>query len=365
MDAVTLLLFAVGLGLLVLGAEALVRGASRLAAAVGISPLVIGLTVVGYATSSPELAVSLQAALSGQADIALGNVVGSNIFNVLFILGSAALLAPLVVAQQLVRLEVPLMIGASVLLLVLALNGQVGRLDGALLFAGAVAYTIFAIRKSRNESEQVIEEYAHEFGVSKPQGGRQVAVQIGLIIVGVGLLVLGSRWLVGGAVALATAFGLSELVIGLTIIAAGTGLPEAATSIIATVRGERDIAVGNAIGSSIFNILLVLGLTSLVAPGGIQVPLAVLTFDIPVMIGTALACFPIFFTGSTIARWEGALFLGYYLAYVVYLLMAATRHGSLPVFGAAMLFFVIPLTTVTLLVLLARAVRADRVGKSA
>src|SRR3989304_4666684 len=164
MDAVTLSLFALGLVLLVIGAEALVRGASQLAARIGVSPLVIGLTVVAYGTSTPELVVSVRSALSGQADIALGNVVGSNIFNVLFILGLSALITPLVVSQQLVRLDVPIMIGVSVLLLILGLDGRLARLDGILLFTGIVAYTLFAIRASRREGAEVVAEYAKEYG---------------------------------------------------------------------------------------------------------------------------------------------------------------------------------------------------------
>jgi cation:H+ antiporter len=358
-DALTLVLFAVGLVLLIVGAELLVRGASSLATAVGISPLVVGLTVVAFGTSSPELAVSTQASLAGQADLALGNVVGSNVFNVLFILGLSALIAPLVVSQQLVRLDVPLMIAASVLLLLLALDGTIGRLDGALLFAGIVAYTTFLIRQSRRESKAVQAEYDEAFGEhgSPRRGPLQMLLNLGLVVAGLALLVLGSRWLVDGAVAMATALGVSELVIGLTIVAAGTSLPEVATSILATVRGERDIAVGNVVGSSIYNILAILGAAAIVAPGGLPVAPSMLTFDIPVAIAVAVACLPIFFTGHLIARWEGALFLGYYVAYTLFLVLAATQHDALPAFSGAMLAFVLPLTAVTLVWLALRAWR--------
>jgi cation:H+ antiporter len=271
MDAGTLILFVLGLLLLVIGAEALVRGASQLAARSGVSPLVIGLTVVAYGTSTPELAVSVQSGLSGQADIALGNVVGSNIFNVLFILGVSAMITPLVVAQQLVRLDVPLMIGVSFLLAMLARDGRIDRLDGIALFAGIVAYTFFAIRQSRKESRRIKEEYAKEFGAGPSPAGGRVAFHVALIVLGLAALVLGSGWLVNGAVMLAKWWGLSELIIGLTIVAAGTSLPEVATSVIASMRGERDIAVGNVVGSNIFNILAVLGLSSLVAPNGVSV----------------------------------------------------------------------------------------------
>ncbi len=329
MSLAALGLFVLGLILLVAGAELLVRGASRLAARFGISALVIGLTVVAFGTSAPELAVSIKAGLAGQADIALGNVVGSNIFNVLFILGVAALIVPLVVSQQLVRIEVPLVIGVSVLLLVMALDGNISGFDGMLLFAGIVAYTVFTVRQSRKESAAVRVEYAQEFGD-------------------------GAHWLVEGAVAFARMFGVSELIIGLTIVAAGTSLPELATSVVAALRGERDIAVGNVIGSSLFNILAIVGIASMITPGGLAVAPTLIRFDIPVMIAVALACLPIFASGHLIARWEGALFLGYYAVYVLYLILAATQHAALPAFSAATLGLVLPLTAVTLIVLLVR-----------
>lgn len=357
MDLITALLFTAGLGALVLGAELLVRGASRLSAAVGISPLVIGLTVVAFGTSTPELVVSVRAALSGQADIALGNVVGSNIFNVLFILGLSALITPLVVSQQLVRLDVPIMIGVSVLLLILGLDGRLARLDGILLFSGIVAYTLFAIRESRREGAEVIAEYGKEYGGTAARGTRRILAQVACILIGLGLLVIGARWLVDGAVALAKALGVSELVVGLTIVAAGTSLPEVATSILAALRGERDIAVGNVVGSNIYNILAILGLSAILTPGGITVAPAAVSFDIPVMIAVTLACLPIFTTGHLIARWEGFLFVGYYAAYALYLVLASLEHDALPLFSATMIAYVLPLTAVTLLVLYVRAAR--------
>jgi len=351
-----ILLFVIGLGFLVLGAEALVRGASRLATAIGISPLVIGLTVVAFGTSSPELAVSIKSALSGQPNIALGNVVGSNIFNVLFILGLSALIVPLVVSQQLVRLDVPLMIALSVIVLILSLDENLSRTDGIMLVAGLVIYVWFLIYQSRRETIAVQEEYAKEFGTEKRARGNTIN-NIGLVLGGLALLVLGSRWLVDSAVSFAQYLGVSELVIGLTIIAAGTSLPEVVTSVIAAIRGERDIAVGNVVGSNIFNIMGVLGFASIVAPRGIEVSTAVIGFDIPVMIAVALACLPIFFTGGVISRQEGALLLGYYVVYTLYLILAASHHDALPVFSAVLLYFVIPLTVVTLIIVALREMR--------
>jgi cation:H+ antiporter len=348
-DLPTVVGFVAGGVLLVAGAELLVRGASRLALGLGISPLVIGLTVVAYGTSSPELAVSIGSAYGGAADVAMGNVVGSNIFNVLFILGLSALIAPLVVAQPLVRRDVPLMIATSVLVLLLALDGRIGRLDGLLLTVGTLAYTIFLIRQSRRDPPQVQAEYQEAFGRGRPHAPRW-AVNAGLAATGLALLVAGARWLVEAAVTMATLLGVSELVIGLTIVAAGTSLPEVATSVMASLRGERDIAVGNVVGSNIFNILAVLGLTGAVAPEGVRVPPGALTFDIPVMIAVAVATLPIFFSGYAIVRWEGAVFLAFYLVYMLYLVLDATEHAAFAPFSAAMTWFILPLTGLTLAV---------------
>jgi cation:H+ antiporter len=349
-----------GLVLLVVGAEFLVKGASKLAAAFGVSPLVIGLTIVAFGTSAPEMAVSVGAAWSGQADLALGNVVGSNIFNVLFILGLSALVAPLVVNQQLVRLDVPLMIVASVLALLFGMDGKISRIDGTILFGAIIVYTVFLIIQSRKETNFAVQaEYEQEYA-DKDSNGAQHFLRDGAYIVGgLVLLVLGSQWLVDSAIAIAQHFGVSELIIGLTIVAAGTSLPELATSVIASLRGERDIAVGNVVGSNIFNLLSVLGFSSIVAPDGIVVPQAAINFDIPVMIGVALACLPIFFTGYLISRWNGALFLFYYLAYTLYLIMVSLQHDALTTFITAMMFL-IPLTLLTLVILALRFHRMRR-----
>jgi cation:H+ antiporter len=343
----TTLTLLAGLALLIFGADLLVKGASRVAAGFGISPLVIGLTVVAFGTSSPEMAISVSSAWKGEADIAVGNVVGSNIFNVLFILGLSALITPLVVSKQLVKLDVPLMIGVSVLAFLLSMDGRIAFWEGGVLFAGVIGYCILAIRVGRasGETGEAIEGAGHWWK------------DIALIVVGLALLVLGSQWLVSAAITIAQAMGVSELVIGLTIVAAGTSMPEVATSVTAAIRGQRDIAVGNVVGSNIFNILAVLGLTAMVAPDGLPVSDAAIRFDYPVMMAVAVACLPIFFVGYTIQRWEGALFLGYYVAYTAYLILAATDHEALPVFSQAMMWFVVPLTVITLCVVLVREIR--------
>ena len=357
MSAMTFVYLIAGLVLLVAGAEVLVRGAAKLAAQFGIPPLVIGLTVVAFGTSAPETAVSVQAALNGSGDIAIGNVLGSNIANVLLILGMTSLVAPLIVSRQLIRLDVPIMIGASLVTYALAWDGALSRLDGALLFGAVIGYTSFLIVSSRRANANATEddEFAKEFGLDAAPKPYASLINAGLIIAGLALLVGGSHFLVEGAVSLARALGLSELVIGLTVIAVGTSLPELATSILAAVRGERDIAVGNIVGSNIFNLLCVLGLASLVSPSAIGVAANALAFDFPVMIAVALACLPIFFTGYCINRWEGLLFLAYYVAYTVYLVMVSTGRAFAETFGDALIGYAVPLTAITLLVIATRA----------
>ncbi len=354
------LLFLAGLLALVLGANLLVRGASKLALSFGISPLVVGLTIVAFGTSAPEVAVSVGAVLNGQTDIAIGNVVGSNIFNVLFILGVSALITPLVVNVQLIRQEVPIMIGASLLLLALGLDGRLGLLDSLLLMGLLVAYTVFLVLQSRRETQAARDEFAQENQPAAPGAwDSRLPAQLALIAVGLVLLVYGSEWLVTAAVSFAKAMGVSDLVIGLTVVAAGTSMPEVATSITAAIKGERDIAVGNVVGSNTFNILGCLGVSGLVSgslPGGAGLLMApaLLSFDIWVMLAVALACLPVFMSGREIARWEGGVFLLYYVAYVAYVILAAQQHDALQPFSVAMMSFVLPLTLITLVVVLLR-----------
>jgi cation:H+ antiporter len=348
---ITFAMFFAGLVLLVAGAEALVRGAGKLAISFGVSPLVVGLTVVALGTSSPEMAVSVQSAMNSKVDIAIGNVVGSNIFNVWFILGACALIAPLVINRQIIRQEVPIMIAASMVLVGLMWDGNIDRVEAGLMFAGLVAYTIFLIVQSRRQTKA---EAAPDDLDMASTWDRHWGVQVALVIVGLLLLVQGSNWLVDAAITFAKQLGVSELVIGLTIVAAGTSMPEVATSIMATIRGQRDIAVGNVIGSNTFNILGVLGLTGLVAPTSLTVAPSILSFDMWVMLAVAVACLPVFFTGREIARWEGAIFVGYYAAYTAYLILASQQHDALPMFSQAMLWFVVPITVVTLIATLIR-----------
>lgn len=354
-----ILLFIGGLIILILGADLLVRGASKLAAAAGIPPLVIGLTIVAIGTASPEIAVSLQAASLGQGSLTLGNVLGSNIFNILFVLGVTSLVAPIVIAEQLIRLDAPIMVGISLLTFLLVLDGKLGMFDGFVLVGGLVSYTVFALRQSRKESAKVHKEYAREFADTEKHTAWNTTKNILFMILGLGLLVLGARWLVDSATSIAMSFGISELVIGLTIVAVGTSLPEVATSIIAALKGESDIAVGNAIGSNIFNLLGVLGLSGLMAPGGIEVSSRVLSLDFLVMVFVALVCLPVFYVDNKVSRGEGGLFLSYYVLYTSYLILEASRSSILPALTLFILFYV-PLTFIALIMVTVRAGRLKR-----
>lgn len=340
-----------GFVLLVAGAEGFVRGAAKLAAVIGLSPLVIGLTVVSYGTSAPELAVSLQASFQGQAEIALGNVIGSNIFNILMTLGIAALIVPLTVAQQLIRLDVPIMIGVTILMLMFAIDGELARFDGIVLLLGSVVYTAFLVYQSRKESDAEVQaEYAQEYAGAENPTWQMGLKNLLMLVGGLTVLVVGANMLVFGATEIAESLGISQLIIGLTIVAIGTSLPELATSLVACYRGERDIAVGNVVGSNIFNILTILGVTA--SLNGVPVSSAAISFDIPVMLAVAIASLPIFYTGNRISRWEGLLFVAYYVAYTAYLGLDAVGHAKLGLFSNVMLLFVIPLTVITLLTIL-------------
>jgi cation:H+ antiporter len=316
---------------------------------------VIGVTVVAFGTSAPEAVVSGLAAWRGQDAIAVGNVVGSNAFNVLFILGACALLRPLAVAQQLVFRDVPVMVAVSLLFWLLSLDGRLSLVEGAIFLAGLALFASDAVRSSRRESREIASEYAGALPEAPPRAVL-AALRVG---VGLALLVLGARWLVSSASTLARAFGVDDTVVALTIVAAGTGMPEVATSIVATLRGQRDIAVGNVIGSNVFNLLGILGLSALVG-GGLEVAPAFARFDVPILVAVAVACLPLVARRHEISRWQGAFFLAFYVAYVLYLILAAKQHESLTWFSAVMLEFVIPLAAAGLIAL----VYAQRAGPS-
>jgi cation:H+ antiporter len=350
----TILLFIGGLIVLILGAELLVRGASRLAAAFGVSPLVIGLTIVALGTASPEIAVSIQAAASGQGDLTIGNVLGSNIFNILFVLGVSAMIAPILIAGQLIRLDAPIMIGVSSLTYLLVVDGRLSSTDGAILFGGVIAYTVFSLRQSRRENGDVHNQYAQEYAMREPSTAVNILRYFAFVIAGLGLLVLGARWLVDSATVIAEALGISQLVIGLTIVAVGTSLPEIATSLVAALKGESDIAVGNAVGSNIFNLLGVLGIAGLISPGGVHITGQVLRFDFLVMLFVAVVSLPVFYIDHRISRLEGGVLFSYYILYTAWLILQASHSAALPVLTLFALFYV-PLTFLVIVIVALRS----------
>lgn len=361
MDVWTVPFFVVGLAALVGGAELLVRGAARLALRTGLSPVVIGLTVVAFGTSAPELAVSLGAAIRDQADLAVGNVVGSNIANVLLVLGVSAMIGGLVVARRLVRIDVPIVIGVSVLLWLFSLNNQLDRWEGIVLFVLLISYiswTVMAQLRAPDDPSVLPEEL--DDLTPDDLDEQTPLVDIGYVIAGLLLLVVGSSALVEAATDVATALGVSELVVGLTVVAIGTSLPEVATSVLAAVRGERDLAVGNAIGSNLFNILAVLGVTGTVSPSAIPIPDGAVSIDLPVMIAVAVACLPIFATGYYLARWEGAVFLAFYIGYLTWLVLDASDHDLRDTYSDVVIYFAIPLTALTFGISGARYLRRRR-----
>jgi cation:H+ antiporter len=301
------LLLVVGVGVLYFGAEWLVRGAARLAGTLGVSPIVVGLTVVSFGTSAPELVVSTVATLGGNSDLAIGNVLGSNLCNIGLILGVAAIIRPLDVAARVVWREVPLMLLLTVGLYPLAMDGLLSRGDGTILLLALVAYLIFVFQSVESEAPEILGEY-EEFMKASAQSERRIHISdIGLIVAGCAGLVMGGYAIVQGAVAVATALGVSQMVIGITVVAVGTSLPELATSVVAAAHREADIAVGNVIGSNIFNIAGILGTASVLRP--MRVPPSVLTHELPAVLGISLLLFPLLRTGWRIQRWEGALLL--------------------------------------------------------
>ncbi len=312
-----------GLAALIAGAEMLVRGGSALAVRLGISPLLIGLTVVALGTSTPELAVGIDAAIQGNGSLAVGNIAGTNTVNILLILGLSAVLQPLAIQMQTLRLELPVIVVASATLLAFAWDGTLSRLEGLLLVSMGTAFTLAVIRVARRESLRVKLEFAREFGTRR-LANRQAANEMLLLALGLVIIVAGADWLVEGAVDLARLWRVSDAFIGLTIVAIGTSAPELVTTIISTIRGDRDIAVGNLIGSSVYNILVILGVTCLVPTSGVEVSSHLIRVDIPVMLGVALVCIPVFISGRQISRLEGGLFVSAYAAYLGYLIIQRT-----------------------------------------
>jgi cation:H+ antiporter len=316
------LLVAGGLVALVTGAEVLVRAGTSLASWLGIRPMVIGLSVVSLGTSVPELAIGIDAALGGSPGLAVGNVVGTNLVNLLLILGLSAALVPIALGRATLRFDLPAMIAAALLLYLLAIDGTLTRLDGSILLFGALAYTAGLVQVSRRETTDPAEDPAASVAAAADR--HRPLRQVLLLLVALAVVVIGAELLVDGAVSSARSLGVSDTIIGLTIVAVGTSAPELVTTVVSTLRGERDLAIGNLIGSSIYNIGAVLALTALVAPHGIPVPDEVLAADLLLLVVATAATVPVFLSGKQITRIEGGLFVASYIGYLTWLLLTRT-----------------------------------------
>lgn len=313
------LLLLVGLAVLIIGGEVLVRGAVGLSAAMKISPLVIGMTVVSFGTSAPELLVSLQSALDGNPGIAIGNVVGSNIANLALVLGITVLIFPIVAEKQTKRIDYPMMMLASALFAVFALNNLLERWEGIVFVIILIAFTVFLIRSSRKSEKSKLEAVLESDEIDAGEIKDSPWLSIGLLLVGLVGLYFGSEWFVGGASDLASKFGLSDSVIGVTVVAFGTSAPELVASIMAAVKKQSDISVGNLIGSNIFNVFAVLGVTSIVKP--VKVTNEVIGFDMVWMLAIAVLMIPVLFLGDKIGKWKGVILLLSYVFYIVWIVL--------------------------------------------
>jgi cation:H+ antiporter len=356
--------FLAGLAGLLIAGNLVVRGSGAIGRHIGLSPLVIGLTIVAAGTSAPELAVVAQSVAIDDPSLAVGSIIGSNIANVLLVLGCAATLGAIHVTSRAVRIDIPIMVGASVLFLLFALDNRLGRLDGAVMFALLIGFVTWSIASARraptpsgidtdgaggsNSGDDRSD--ASDPGRSDSRLARSILELVG----GIGVLALAARFTVTGAEGIAASLGVPELIVGLTIVAIGTSAPEIVTTIVAAYKGQRDMAVGNAVGSNLFNILGVLGLSSLVVSEGIPVAPDALELDLPIMVAVAIACLPMFARDHRLDRWEGWLFLAYYGAYLTFLVLDATGHRAKDPFALIMVAFVIPLTAITLAVVLYR-----------
>lgn len=358
----SVLLFITGLILLIAGAELFLNSVDKFGIAWRISPLIMGLTVVAFATGAPELAISLQAAAEGKPDLVLGNIIGSNISNILLILGVAGLLSPLAIKNRVIKRDIPIVLSASILLYILSMDGYLTMADGFIILAALMGYSVFiwrqikGDRKSNNLKE--VEEAAKE--ILEKNAGWFYTKNILLLLVGLVMIVAGSRLMVDAAVTIAEVLGVSELIIGLTIVSIGTSLPEVATSMAASRKGDADTAVANVLGSNLYNILLTLGLTIVVAPGALKVSADAIYFDMPIMILVVIACLPLFWPGKELGRVEAAGFLFYYISYMGYLVMLAMQHPLKDLFEQVMIWGLIPLTIVLILYKFVRDYRTKK-----
>lgn len=361
----TVFLFILGLAVLIGGAELFLKAVDKFGAAWSVSPVVMGLTVVAFATGAPELAISLQAAIDGKPDLVLGNILGSNVANILLILGIAGLVQPLKITNRIIKVDVPMVIIASTLLFVLAIDGLLSPLDGGIIFGGLILYSIFMyfqIRKDRknNKKNNKLNGLAEQPDLDEPVTSFFYGKYILLLLAGLVFIVMGSRWMVASAVEIAGVLGISELIIGLTIVSIGTSLPEVATSVAAVRRGDSDTAVANVMGSNLYNILLTLSLTVLIAPGAIDVSQEAINLDLPIMVIVAIACLPLFWPGKELGRKEAFGFLFYYGAYMTYLVLLAIQHPLKETMETVMVWGIFPLTALLIILKFIMDFRAKR-----
>ena len=340
----TLLLFILGLASLILGADFFLKAVDRIGLKWGVSPMVMGLTVVAFATGAPELAISLKAAMNDSADLVLGNIIGSNIANILLILGITGFITPLQIKLRIVRIDVPIVIAMSIVLYLLALDGVLSLTDGIVLLLGLLTYSVFTFLQIRKNKVDISDLYDHDEEVELATGTLFYVKNLGLLLAGLALIALGANWMVSSAVTIAKLLGMSELVVGLTIVSIGTSLPEVATSMTAARKGNADIAVANVLGSNIYNIMLTLGLTIVVTPGVLEVSRNALMLDMPFMIAVAVGCIPIFLTGFDLDRKDASLFLFYYAGYLIYLILEATGSEYLGWIEKGFFFGILPFT---------------------
>ncbi|SMO53814.1 calcium/sodium antiporter [Gracilimonas mengyeensis] len=348
----SIVFFIIGLVLLITGAELFLNSVDKFGIAWRISPLIMGLTVVAFATGAPELAISLQAAADGQPDLVLGNIIGSNISNILLILGITGVLAPLAITNKVIKRDIPMVLAASVLMYVLAMDGWLTPLDGFIILAALVAYSMFIyfqIKSDRKKNTgEDLSNAAQEILKGSPTWF--YTKYLFLLLGGLVMIVAGSRLMVDAAVTIAEVLGVSELIIGLTIVSIGTSLPEVATSLSAARKGDSDTAIANVLGSNLYNILLTLGLTIVIAPGALSVSAEAIRFDMPVMIIVVVACLPLFWPGKELGRAEATGFLLYYASYLGYLVLLAMGHAVVDTFELVMIWGIIPLTILLIIV---------------
>lgn len=356
-----------GLAALLVAGHLLVSGSVLIGRRFGLTPTVIGLTIVAAGTSAPELAVFARAIQADDTELAVGSVVGSNIANVLLVLGLVAALGTVRLARRVVRIDVPVMITASVLLLLFALDGLISPGESAVLVTGVVIFIAFTVRSRRSDRPSASSPPASSTDEHTAGGSHRPIVLgkgVGLVAAGAVGLVLAADQVVAGAEQLAVDLGVPELIVGLTVVALGTSAPEIVTSLVAAARGQRDLAVGNAVGSNIFNILLVMGLSGLFARPGIALSAEIVSIDLPIMVAAAVACLPVLFWDHKLDRWEGLVFLSYYAAYTVFLILTATDHGATGTYVAAMIWFVAPITALAVATIVLRDRRSRHAPRS-